>query len=75
MLSFAGMNQEQRDFYKGLAIYILPEGVTEYFDLVDYCEDNASAESLNSKMKCFRASLRGVRDIPYFFYRSMMVFG
>ncbi len=38
-------------------------------------ETNASAESLNSKMKCFRSSLRGVRDIPYFFYRSMMVFG
>ena len=38
-------------------------------------ETNASAESLNSKMKCFRSSLRGVRDIPFFFYRSMMVFG
>lgn len=38
-------------------------------------ETNASAESLNSKMKGFRSSLRGVRDIPYFFYRSMMVFG
>lgn len=38
-------------------------------------ETNASAESLNSKMKCFRSSLRGVRDIPFFFYRSMKVFG
>lgn len=32
------MNSEQLDFYKGLAIYILPEGVTNYFDLVDFCE-------------------------------------
>ena len=29
------------DFYKGLAIYILPEGVTDYFDLVDFCEEPA----------------------------------
>ncbi len=38
-------------------------------------ETNASAESLNSKIKYFRSSLRGVRDIPLFFYRLMMVFG
>lgn len=38
-------------------------------------ETNASAESLNSKLKCFRSSLRGVRDIPFFFYRSVTVFG
>lgn len=38
-------------------------------------ETNASAESLNSKLKCFRSCLRGVCDIPYFFYRAQMVFG
>ena len=27
---------------------------------------NASAESLNSKMKAFRAQLRGVSDLPFF---------
>ena len=47
----------------------------EILNYFDKRETNASAESLNSKMKCFRSSLRGVRDIPYFFYRSMMVFG
>ncbi len=47
----------------------------EILNYFDSRETNASAESLNSKMKCFRSSLRGVRDIPYFFYRSMMVFG
>ena len=46
--------------------------ILNYFDNRD---TNASAESLNSKMKCFRSSLRGVRDIPYFFYRSVQVFG
>ena len=47
----------------------------EILNYFDKRETNASAESLNSKMKCFRSSLRGVRDIPYFFYRGMMVFG
>lgn len=32
------MVEEHKDFYKGLAIYILPEGVTDYFDLVDFNE-------------------------------------
>lgn len=36
---------------------------------------NASAESLNSKLKAFRSQLRGVRDIPFFFYRVSLVFG
>ena len=35
---------------------------------------NASAESLNSKLKAFRSQLRGVRDIP-FFYRVSLIFG
>jgi hypothetical protein len=30
---------------------------------------NASAESLNSKIKCFRAQVKGVKDIPFFMYR------
>ena len=35
------MTEEHTDFYKGLAIYILPEGVTDYFDLVDFNEESA----------------------------------
>ncbi len=41
MLTFVGMNQEETYFYKDLEIYILPEGVSKYFDLVDYCEEAA----------------------------------
>ena len=41
MLTFALMEQKDLDFYKGLAIYFLPDGVTEYFDLVDFCEEPA----------------------------------
>lgn len=36
---------------------------------------NASAESLNSKLKAFRGQLRGVSDLPFFFYRVSLVFG
>ena len=36
---------------------------------------NASAESLNSKMKGFRTQVRGVSDLPFFMYRCMMIFG
>ena len=35
------MIHENIDFYKGLAVYILPDGVTNYFDLVDFIEEPA----------------------------------
>ena len=36
---------------------------------------NASAESLNSRIKGFRAQLRGVSDLPFFMYRICTIFG
>ena len=36
---------------------------------------NASAESFNSKMKGFRAQVRGVADMPFFMYRMVKIFG
>lgn len=36
---------------------------------------NASAESLNSKMKGVRAQLHGIADIPFFLYRVCTIFG
>lgn len=36
---------------------------------------NASAESLNSKMKRFRSQVRGVADLPFFMYRLCTIFG
>ena len=55
-------------------------------DTIKYYEDeilnyflarqtNASAESLNSKLKGFRSSLRGVKDVSFFMYRVMTVLG
>ena len=35
---------------------------------------NASAESFNSKIKAFRAQLRGVVDVPFFLYRLVTIF-
>lgn len=36
---------------------------------------NAAAESLNSKMKGFRAQIRGVQDVPFFMFRVAKIFG
>lgn len=36
---------------------------------------NASAESFNSKIKGFRAQLRGVSDLSFFMYRLQTIFG
>lgn len=36
---------------------------------------NAHAESLNSKLKGFRAQLRGVQDLPFFMFRASIIFG
>lgn len=36
---------------------------------------NAAAESLNSKIKAFRAQLRGVSDLPFFMFRLCKIFG
>jgi len=38
-------------------------------------QTNASSESLNSKIKCFRAQVKGVTDIPFFMYRLATVLG
>lgn len=46
--------------------------------IVNYFKDrhtNASAESLNSKIKGFRTMMRGVSDLPFFMYRVATVFG
>lgn len=48
------------------------EEVLNYF--IDH-HTNASAESLNSKIKGFRAQVHGVSDIPFFMYRMSKVFG
>ena len=38
-------------------------------------QTNASSESLNSKIKCFRTQVKGVCDIPFFMYRLATVLG
>ncbi|MBR1947278.1 MAG: transposase, partial [Bacteroidaceae bacterium] len=35
---------------------------------------NAFAESFNAKIKAFRAQLRGVTDLKFFFYRLTKLF-
>lgn len=45
--------------------------VDEILNYFDGRKTNASAESLNSKIKCFRAQVKGVIDMPFFMYRFL----
>ncbi|WP_461632357.1 transposase [Labilibaculum euxinus] len=47
------------------------QGILNYFD---NRSTNASAESFNAKLKAFRASLRGVRDINFFLFRVAKIY-
>ena len=51
------------------------KGWDEILNYFSKRQTNASAESLNSKIKCFRAQVKGVRDIPFFMYRLSTVLG
>ena len=47
-------------------------------EVINYFKErhsNASAESLNSKIKGFRAQVHGVADVPFFMYRLCTIFG
>lgn len=46
----------------------------EILNFFDNRSTNASAESFNAKIKAFRASLRGVVDIPFFLYRLSKIY-
>lgn len=51
---------------------------THYTGILDYFNNrstNASAESFNAKIKAFRASARGVRDINFFMFRLAKIYG
>lgn len=50
---------------------------THYKEILNFFDNrstNASAESFNAKLKAFRASLRGVRDITFFLYRVAKIY-
>ena len=76
--------QKFKEWYKKVATCTLRE-VKSVRDTIRNYEDeilnyfdgrktNASAESLNSKIKCFRAQVKGVVDIPFFMYRLATYF-
>ena len=50
---------------------------THYLSILNFFNNkstNASAESFNAKIKSFRASSRGVRDIPFFLFRLTNIY-
>ncbi len=52
-------------------IYTHYKGILNFFD---NRSTNASAESFNAKLKAFRASLRGVKDIKFFLFRVAKIY-
>lgn len=46
----------------------------EILNFFDNRSTNASAESFNAKIKAFRATQRGVRDIPFFLFRLAKIY-
>lgn len=46
----------------------------EILNFFDNRSTNASAESFNAKIKAFRATQRGVTDIPFFLYRLSKIY-
>jgi len=53
------------------SIFAHYEGILNFFD---NRTTNASAESFNAKIKAFRATLRGVRDIAFFLFRLSNIY-
>ena len=50
---------------------------THYKEILNFFDNrstNASAESFNAKLKAFRTSLRGVRDVNFFLYRVSKIY-
>jgi transposase len=43
-------------------------------DDMDVSSNNASAEAFNSKVKIFRAQMRGVRDRDFFIFRLVKLY-
>ncbi|MGZ3918313.1 MAG: transposase [Flavisolibacter sp.] len=50
---------------------------THYLDILNFFTNrstNASAESFNAKVKAFRATQRGVRDVTFFLFRLSKIY-
>ncbi len=50
------------------------EHYREILNFFDHRSTNASAESFNAKIKAFRATQRGVTDIPFFLFRLSNIY-
>ena len=46
----------------------------EILNYYNHRSTNASAEQLNSKIRTFRKSLRGVHDLSFFFFRLTKIY-
>ena len=55
-------------------VYSLEYHLDNILNFFDNRSTNAYAESFNSKIKAFRANLRGVTDIKFFLFRLEKLF-
>ena len=63
--------------YQGSFQTIMDTIQLHYNEILNYYNHrstNASAEQLNSKIKAFRKSLRGVHDLCFFFFRLTKIY-
>lgn len=64
--------QEIKRFYT--AANTIQNNLDNILNFFQYRHTNANAESFNSKIKLFRANLRGVTDTPFFLFRLHKLF-
>ena len=69
------MKTHLSDLSADLSAYTIRDREDEVLNYFINRATNASAESLNSKIKQFRAQLRGVVNLDFFLYRLSMIFG
>jgi transposase len=66
------MEQNIKEFYT--VANSVQNNLTNILNFFNHRNTNANAESFNSKIKLFRANLRGVTDTPFFLFRLNKLF-
>lgn len=69
-------NKVEKSEFKSFCV--IAESIFSHYQSIlnffDNRSTNASAESFNAKLKAFRASMRGVKDMPFFLFRVAKIY-
>ena len=77
MLELARWYKDVESYGENCLNRVLETFENHYDTIINYFEKrltNASAESFNAKIKAFRATQRGVRDINFFLFRLSKIY-